>query len=135
MEALKVQAVTARAPLPEQCSIRYRAYGAHLDDSMHNQYTTISANRIATHANETAGMVPFYAGQIVDTRFFPHPVATASFHEVWSNEEHEFPAEEVPYLTATPQYAGNIPDLYKEENFRHSDRICPVMIILLFRWR
>lgn len=143
MEALKVQAVAARAYAARAMqSSGYRAYGAHLDDSVASQvYNNISQQDIATHAvNETAGMVPFYAGQIVDTRFFSTSCGyTASFHEVWSNEEHEFPAEEVPYLTATPQYAGNIPDLYKEENFRAFldqedlpgyDRFSP-----FFRWR
>ncbi|NLC44746.1 MAG: SpoIID/LytB domain-containing protein, partial [Clostridiales bacterium] len=38
--------------------------------------------------------------------------------EVWSNWENEFPGDEIPYLTANPQYAGKIPDLYREENFR-----------------
>ena len=28
----------------------------------------------------------------------------------------------MPYLTATPQYAGNIPDLYKKRTSGHSDQ-------------
>lgn len=122
LEALKVQAVAARAYAARAIqSSGYRAYGAHLDDSTASQvYNNISEQDVATHAvNETAGMVPIYGNQIVDTRFFSTSCGyTANFHEVWSNEQHEFPREEVPYLTANPQYPGNIPDLFKEENFR-----------------
>ncbi len=122
LEALKVQAVAARAYAAKAIqSSGYRAYGAHLDDSTASQvYNNISEQEVAIHAvNETAGMVPLYDGQIVDTRFFSTSCGyTANFHEVWSNEKNEFPTEEVPYLIANPQYSGNIPDLFKEENFR-----------------
>ncbi|HHT65193.1 MAG: SpoIID/LytB domain-containing protein [Caldicoprobacterales bacterium] len=122
LEALKVQAVAARAYAARAMqSPGYRAYGAHLDDSVASQvYNNISEQDVATHAvNETAGMVPVYSGHIVDTRFFSTSCGyTANFHEVWSNAENEFPSEEIPYLTAKAQYEGNVPDLDREENFR-----------------
>ena len=122
LEALKVQAVAARAYAARAIlASKYRAYGAHLDDSTSSQvYNNISEQDISTHAvNDTAGIVPVYEDQIVDTRFFSTSCGyTANFHEVWSNENNQFPSDKIPYLTANPQYPGNMPDLYKEENFR-----------------
>jgi len=122
LEALKVQAVAARAYAARAIlSSKYGAYGAHLDDSTSSQvYNNISEQEISTLAvKETAGIIPVFENQIVDTRFFSTSCGyTANFHEVWSNEQNEFPSNKVPYLTAKPQYSGNMPDLFKEENFR-----------------
>ena len=122
LEALKVQAVAARSyAVRAMQESGYRAYGAHLDDSTASQvYNNIKEQEIAVHAvTETTGMVAAYSGEIVDTRFFSTSCGyTANFHEVWSSRENEFPSAEVPYLTANPQYVGNVPDLYHEENFR-----------------
>ncbi|HHY83167.1 MAG TPA: SpoIID/LytB domain-containing protein [Clostridiales bacterium] len=122
VEALKVQAVAARSYAVKAIQRSgYRAYGAHLDDSVASQvYNNISKQDVATLAvNETAGIVAVYGDDIVDTRFFSTSCGyTANFHEVWSNQDNEFPSEEVPYLTANPQYDGKMPDLYKEGNFR-----------------
>ncbi len=122
LEALKVQAVAARSYAARAIrSTGFRPYGAHLDDSTASQvYNNISKQDVASYAvNETIGMVAIYGEEIVDTRFFSTSSGyTANFHEVWSNRENEFPGDETPYLTANPQYAGKIPDLYREENFR-----------------
>ena len=122
LEALKVQAVAARSYAARAIQTTgFRPYGAHLDDSTASQvYNNISKQDVASYAvNDTAGMVAVYGDEIVDTRFFSTSGGyTANFHEVWSNRENEFPGDEIPYLTANPQYAGKIPDLYREENFR-----------------
>jgi len=122
VEALKVQAVAARSYAVKAIQDSgYRVYGAHLDDSTASQvYNNISKQDVAVHAvDETAGIVAVYNDEIVDTRFFSTSCGyTANFHEVWSGPDNEFPSGEVPYLTANPQYQGNTPDLYKEENFR-----------------
>lgn len=79
LEALKVQAVAARAYAARAIlASKYRAYGAHLDDSTSSQvYNNISEQDISTHAvNDTAGIVPVYEDQIVDTRFSQLPAAT-----------------------------------------------------------
>ncbi|MDD4680092.1 MAG: SpoIID/LytB domain-containing protein [Clostridia bacterium] len=122
LEALKVQAVAARSYAARAMQTTgFRPYGAHLDDSTASQvYNNISKQDVANYAvNETTGIVTVYGDEIVDTRFFSTSSGyTANFHEVWSNRENEFPGDEIPYLTANPQYPGKIPDLYREENFR-----------------
>ncbi|NLC43782.1 MAG: SpoIID/LytB domain-containing protein, partial [Clostridiales bacterium] len=122
LEALKVQAVAARSYAARAIQTTgFRPYGAHLDDSTASQvYNNIREQDVASYAvKETTGMVAVYGDEIVDTRFFSTSGGyTANFHEVWSNWENEFPGDEIPYLTANPQYAGKIPDLYREENFR-----------------
>jgi stage II sporulation protein D len=122
LEALKVQAVAARSYAARAMQASgYRAYGAHLDDSTASQvYNNIKEQEIAIHAvQDTAGMIVSYSNEIVDTRFFSTSCGyTANFHEVWSDQENEFPSKEIPYLTANPQYPGNAPDLYNEKNFR-----------------
>jgi stage II sporulation protein D len=122
LEALKVQAVAARSYAARAMQASgYRSYGAHLDDSTASQvYNNISEQDIAIHAVEdTRGVIAAYSEEIVDTRFFSTSCGyTANFHEVWSSKENEFPSAEVPYLKAVPQYVGNTPDLYHEENFR-----------------
>ncbi len=122
LEALKVQAVAARSYAARAIQTTgFRPYGAHLDDSTASQvYNNISKQDVASYAvNETTGMVAVYGDDIVDTRFFSTSAGyTANFHEIWSNRENEFPRDVIPYLTANPQYAGKIPDLYREENFR-----------------
>jgi len=121
-EALKVQAVAARAyAVRAMQSSGFRFYGAHLDDSTSSQvYNNTVQNDVASYAvEETAGLVPVYDGSIVDTRFFSTSCGyTANCHEVWSNDKKEFPSEQVPYLTAKPQYPGNAPSLHNEENLR-----------------
>ena len=122
LEALKVQAVAARSYAAKAIESRgFRTYGAHLDDSTASQvYNNINEQAVASQAvRETNGMAAVYKGEIVDTRFFSSSAGyTANYHEVWSNMEQEFPSEEIPYLTAAPQYDGTFPDLYREENFR-----------------
>lgn len=122
LEALKVQAVAARAyAVRAMQSSGFRFYGAHLDDSTSSQvYNNTVQNDVASHAvEETAGLVPVYDNTVVDTRFFSTSCGyTANCHEVWSNDRKEFPSEQVPYLTARPQFPGNAPSLYNEENFR-----------------
>jgi stage II sporulation protein D len=143
MEALKVQAIAARSYAARSMnSIGFAPYGAHLDDSTASQvYNNIEEQDIAVQAvRDTAGLVPMWDNEIVDTRFFStSPGYTANYHEVWSNRENEFPSEEVPYLRAAPQYPGNAPSLHNEKNFRAFlnnwdldgyDKFSP-----LFRWQ
>ena len=99
LEALKVQAVAARSYAVRAIqSSGFRFYGAHLDDSTSSQvYNNISVQEIATHAVEaTSGIIAFYGNEIVDTRFFSTSCGyTANIHEVWSNQENEFPSEKI----------------------------------------
>ena len=122
LEALKVQAIAARSYAARAMQTSgYRIYGAHVDDSTASQvYNNTPENEVAIYAvNNTTGMVPYFLEDIVDARFFSTSYGyTANFHEVWSNKENEFPPSKVPYLVAQPQYAGNAPSLYNEENFR-----------------
>lgn len=122
LEALKVQAVAARSyALRSMRGSGYRAYGAHVDDSTASQvYNNTMEQEIAIQAvRDTAGQVPFWEDEVVDARFFSTSAGyTANFHEVWSSRDNTFPQAEVPYLTALPQYPGNAPSLYNENNLR-----------------
>ena len=122
LEALKAQAVAARSyAVRAMESSGYRIYGAHLDDSTASQmYNNTHEQEITMRAvHETTGLVPYYEDRVVDARFFSTSGGyTANFHEVWSTRDHVFPAQEVPYLAARPQYPGDVPSLYNEMNFR-----------------
>ncbi len=122
LEALKVQAVAARSYAVRSIQgSGYRIYGAHVDDSTASQvYNNMIEHDIALQAvQDTAGLVPFYKEKPVDARFFSTSGGyTANFHEVWSTKDQIFPAPEIPYLLARPQYPGDAPSLYNEKNFR-----------------
>ncbi|MFS8500446.1 MAG: SpoIID/LytB domain-containing protein [Caldicoprobacter sp.] len=122
LEALKVQAIASRS-YAIRCfkSEGYAAFGAHVDDSTASQvYNSIAEQPIAIQAvDETRGLVGFFGDQVVDARFFSTSCGyTANFHEVWDDKNDRFPSQEVPYLTAKPQFPSNVPNLHNEENFR-----------------
>lgn len=121
LESLKVQAIAARSYAVRSLKSRgYASLGAHVDDSTSSQmYNNIQEQPIAIEAvDETRGLVPVFEGEIIDARFFSTSCGyTANFHETWS-VDHVFPSREIPYLTARPQFEGDAPSLYNEENFR-----------------
>ena len=121
LESLKVQAIAARS-YAVRCfkSTGYSSLGAHADDSVSSQmYNNIEENPIAIQAvEETQGLIPVYDGNVIDARFFSTSCGyTSNFHETWSIDD-VFPSVEVPYLVARPQFTGDAPSLYNEENFR-----------------
>ncbi|WP_129721442.1 SpoIID/LytB domain-containing protein [Xylanivirga thermophila] len=122
VEALKVQAIAARAyAIRSLLNTGFAPFGAHVDDSVASQvYNNVVEQTSAIQAvNDTRGMVPVFDGKIADTRFFSTSCGyTANFHEVWSDKQNQFPSDKVPYLISLPQYPGNAPSLYNEENFR-----------------
>jgi len=121
LESLKVQAIAARSYAVRSFKSRgYASLGAHVDDSTSSQmYNNIQEQPIAIEAvDETRGLVPVFEGEIIDARFFSTSCGyTANFHETWSVDD-VFPSTEIPYLTAQPQFDGDAPSLYNEENFR-----------------
>jgi len=121
LEALKVQAIAARSYALRCLETKgFSEFGAHVDDSTASQvYNNVEEHPIAIQAvQETHGLVPFAGDEIVDTRFFSTSCGyTANAHEVWSTEN-QFPGKEIPYLCAKPQFPGDAPSLYNEENFR-----------------
>ena len=121
LESLKVQAIAARSYAVRSLKSRgYASLGAHVDDSTSSQmYNNIQEQPIAIQAvDETRGLVPVFEGEIIDARFFSTSCGyTANFHETWS-VDNVFPSTEIPYLTAQPQFEGDAPSLYNEENFR-----------------
>lgn len=142
LEALKVQAITARAyAIAALNRPGFAPYGAHLDDSTASQmYNNTKENPTAIRAvQSTYGLVPFYDNNIVDTRFFSTSCGyTAAFDEVWSDKDGNFPSSKNPYLMAKPQYTGDSPSLYNEDNFRaFIDKInntCYDRFSPFFRW-
>lgn len=121
LESLKVQAIAARSYAVRSLKSRgYARLGAHVDDSTSSQmYNNIQEHPVAIQAvDETRGLVPVFEDQIIDSRFFSTSCGyTANFHETWSIDD-VFPSKEIPYLTAQPQFEGDAPSLYNEENFR-----------------
>jgi stage II sporulation protein D len=121
LESLKVQAIAARS-YAVRCfkSTGYASLGAHADDSVSSQmYNNIEETPIAIQAvEETKGLIPVFNGNVIDARFFSTSCGyTSNFHETWSIDG-VFPSIEVPYLVARPQFIGDAPSLYNEENFR-----------------
>lgn len=106
LEALKAQALAARAyAVAGILSGGYTTWGAHVEDSVMSQvYNNVQENQTSTAAvDATNGLVPTYAGQVVDARFFSTSSGyTANHHEVWSDGA-SFPGKEIPYLVAHPQ--------------------------------
>ena len=106
LEALKAQALAARAyAVAGIISGGYTTWGAHVEDSVMSQvYNNVQENQASTAAvNATNGLIPIYAGQVVDARFFSTSSGyTANHHEVWSDGS-RFPGKEIPYLVARAQ--------------------------------
>jgi len=104
--AAKVQAVTARTFAVHQFyENRFRAFGAHVDDSIISQvYNNIQENDISLEAvRATAGQVLTYNGEIILANFFSTSSGvTANFGEVWAQGA-DFPAFTPGHLTSALQ--------------------------------
>ena len=101
LAAAKVQAVTARTFAVHQFyENRFRAFGAHVDDSVISQvYNNIPENDISQEAvRATAGQVLTYNGEIILANFFSTSSGvTANFGEVWAQGA-DFPAHTPGHL-------------------------------------
>ena len=122
-EALKAQAVAARAfAYASMLAGEYSSTGAHVDDSVLSQvYNNFREYPLSSRAvEETAGLVPFYGGQVIQARFFSTSCGhTANAHEVWPDATAgEFPSQPVPYLTAQSQIPGVAVQLQGEDQVR-----------------
>jgi len=105
--ASKVQAVTARSFAYHQMHTQpFRAYGAHVADSIFSQvYNNLPENDTSIAAvNATRGQILTYNGEIVLANYFSTSGGTtANFGEVWARGG-EFPSHTPTYLTAAPQF-------------------------------
>lgn len=116
-EALKVQAVCARSYAFNQLvASRFRAYGAHVDDSVSSQvYNNVAENEASILAvKETYGLVAAHGGSVITAYYFSTSCGhTASYGEVWEN------ASPIAYLTGCMQNAKKERrDLSAEADFR-----------------
>lgn len=116
-EALKVQAVCARSYAFNQLmSGRFRAYGAHVDDSVSCQvYNNAAENDASILAvKETYGLVAAYNGSVITAYYFSTSCGhTASYDEVWEG------AGKLSYLTGCLQNEEKeTVDFSDEERFR-----------------
>ncbi|MCL2571010.1 MAG: SpoIID/LytB domain-containing protein [Defluviitaleaceae bacterium] len=152
LEAAKVQAVTARTfAIHQFYENRFRAFGAHVDDSVISQvYNNIPENDISREAvRATAGQVLMYNGEIIIANFFSTSSgATANFGEVWASGSN-FPGNTPVYLSSALQFDEDeisdralrnaVRDLSREENadlfFRASDIPAFERDLPWFRWQ
>lgn len=116
-EALKVQAVCARSYAFNQLmSGRFRAYGAHVDDSVSCQvYNNVAENDASILAvKETYGLVAAYQGTVITAYYFSTSCGhTASYDEVWES------TAKLSYLTGYLQNEEKeTVDFSDEERFR-----------------
>lgn len=116
-EALKVQAVCARSYAYNQLiASRFRAYGAHVDDSVSCQvYNNIAENEASILAvKETYGLVASYAGTVITAFYFSASCGhTADYNDVWESNA------PLPYLTGCLQNEEKeTVDFSEEEAFR-----------------
>ena len=111
LEAAKVQAITARSfALHQIYQNAFRAFGAHVDDSVISQvYNNIPETDISVAAvNATRGLVLKVDGQLVIANYFSTSGGTtANSGEVWARGS-LFPSETQKHLRSMPQlYAPN----------------------------
>ncbi len=116
-EALKVQAVCARSYAFNQLmASRFRAYGAHVDDSVSCQvYNNVAENDASILAvKETYGLVAAHGGSVITAYYFSTSCGhTASCTEVWEG------SGAVSYLTGYLQNEEKEEvDFSEEEAFR-----------------
>ena len=117
-EALKVQAVCARSYAYNQLMAnRFRAYGAHIDDSVACQvYNNIAENEASIAAvKATYGEVMRYGSKVATAYYFSTSCGhTASVEDVWQN------AMPAGYLTGQAQGVEEqeITRLQEETDFR-----------------
>lgn len=121
LEALKVQAITARSYAYNQFyANRYARYGANVDDSVSCQvYNNISENAVSIQAvDETANKFLAYRGEVISANFFSTSAGvTANSGEVWASNGKPFPTDTPVYLSSVKQYtAGDYGDLSNEDN-------------------
>jgi len=151
LEAAKVQAITARTfAIHQFYENRFRAFGAHVDDSVISQvYNNIAENDISREAvRATAGLALTVGGEIVLANYFSTSAGvTANSGEVWAAGS-QFPAATPPHLTSHLQFdASEISDralrsaahdLSREENadlfFRSWDIPAFERELPWFRW-
>ena len=120
LEASMVQAIAARTFAVRQFyENRFRAYGAHIDDSVISQvYNNLPETEIAIAAvRATRGLVLTYGGQVVVANYFSTSGGTtANAGEVWSAEG-VFPGITPPHLRAQAQFDADfeVGDLRLEE--------------------
>ena len=145
LEAAKVQAVTARSFAYHLYNEnRFRAFGAHVDDSVNSQvYNNIPETELSIIAvRATRRQVLMYDGEVVMANFFSTSGGTtANFGEVWARGPY-FPSVTPPHLRATSQFClrGELPgDLrlekyanafFRDTHIRGFDRDFP-----WFRWQ
>jgi len=123
VEALKVQAVTARSFAFNQFfTNRFARYGAQIDDTTASQvYNNIPENEVSIQATRnTAGMVLAFENSVVSANFFSTSAgATANSGEVWAGGRRTFPTTTPPYLSSVRQYRNaDFGDLSVESNAR-----------------
>lgn len=122
LEALKVQAITARSYAYNQIfSNKYYRYGANVDDSTQSQvYNNTTESEISTQAvDATAKQVLTYNDAVISANFFSTSSgSTANSGDVWINTStNQFPADTPVYLTSVKQYQENdFGDLSDEKN-------------------
>ena len=122
LEALKVQAVTARSYAYNQFFANgFYEYGANVCDSVISQvYNNVNETESSIKAvDETAGICLAYGGSVISANFFSTSAGvTANNGEVWAESlTKKFPAETKPYLVSKDQLTGlNYGDLSIEEN-------------------
>jgi len=114
LEAAKVQAITARTfAIHQFYENRFRAFGAHVDDSVISQvYNNIPENDISKEAvRATAGQVLAYNGEIIRANYFSTSSGvTANSGEVWAIGS-VFPAHTPSHLASHLQFdPSNITD-------------------------
>ena len=144
LEASMVQAITARSFAYRQFyENRFRAYGAHIDDSVISQvYNNLPETDTAREAvRATRGMVLTYNGQVIVANYFSASGGTtANAGEVWSAGG-VFPGESPPFLRARAQFEPGFAtgDLRCEENaaafFRNTDVPAFERDVPWFRWQ
>ncbi len=121
LEALKVQAITARSYAYNQIfSNRFHKYGGNVDDSVSSQvYNNIEEQSLSNQAvDETSGMYLAYGDDVVSANFYSTSSGnTANSGDVWANTTTgEFPVYTPEYLTSRKVYEGDYIDLTIEEN-------------------
>jgi len=144
-EAAKVQAITARSFAMHQFyQNAFRAFGAHVDDSVISQvYNNIPETEISVAAvNATRGQVLAVEGRVVIANYFSTSGGiTANFGEVWAQGS-LFPGETPAYLRSQPQFLVedfDPGDLRVEQNasafFRNHDIPAIDRQFPWFRWQ
>jgi len=152
VEAAKVQAITARTfAIHQFYENRFRAFGAHVDDSIISQvYNNIPENDVSREAvRATAGLVLAHNGDVILANYFSTSSGvTANFGEVWAAGG-TFPAFTPPYLVSQLQFDADeitdralryaVRDLSQEKNadlfFRTTDIPAFERDLPWFRWQ